>query len=75
MGHTHRRGFTRLPGGLTVINTGAYCPPTAPGVVDVFPGHLVFRAVERRGADYRPGGVIAEFSLADETGFPTLPPS
>lgn len=75
MGHTHRRGLVRLPGGLTVINTGAYCPPTAPGVVDVHGDHLIFRAVERRGSDYLPGGTLAEFSLAEETGLPTLPSS
>lgn len=75
MGHTHRRGLVRRPGGFTVINTGAYCPPTAPGVVDVHADHLVFRAVDRRGSDYVPGDTLAEFSLAEETGFPTLPPS
>lgn len=65
MGHTHRRGVARAPDGLVVVNTGAFCPPTGPGVVDVSADRLVLRAVERRGGEFRLGGVLADFALAD----------
>jgi predicted phosphodiesterase len=64
MGHTHRRGVTRTPGGILVLNTGSFCPPCAGGVVDVSESNVRFRAVVRRGNEFRLGETMAEFALA-----------
>lgn len=64
MGHTHRLGVTRAPGGLLVINTGSFCPPCAGGVVDISATHVRLRSVERRANEFRLGATIAEFALA-----------
>lgn len=64
VGHTHRPGVWRSPGGATVINTGSFCPPLGGCAVDVGPNRLVVRAVSRRRDEFRPGDVIADFPLA-----------
>jgi exonuclease SbcD len=66
MGHTHRLGVWRTPEGITVLNTGAYCPPTGAGVVDVSAERVVLRAVERRGDEFHPGEIVAEFPLTPQ---------
>lgn len=64
MGHTHRLGAVRTPGGLVVVNTGSFCAPSDPGVVDITDTHLVLRRVDRRGGEFRLGAALAAFSLA-----------
>ena len=64
MGHTHKLGAFRTPAGRMILNTGAFCPPCRPGVIDVGEDHIRLRLVERRGREYRLGPTIAEFSLA-----------
>ncbi len=65
MGHTHRLGVTTTTNGLVVVNTGAFCPPCAGGVVDVTADRLVLRSVKRSRGSYRFGRILAEFELAD----------
>ena len=65
MGHTHRPGFWRMPGGLTVINTGSFCRPLGSFAVDVSSTHLVIRRVDAARGEFRAGSVVAEFALAD----------
>ena len=63
-GHTHRPGIWRMPGGITVVNTGSYCPPLGGCVADVTTDRLIVRRVEARAGEFHPGGVVAAFPLA-----------
>lgn len=64
IGHIHRPGYWRMPGGLVVINTGSYCPPLGGWLVDVRDGCVTVRTVERRRGEFHPGGIVAEFPVA-----------
>lgn len=64
MGHTHKLGAFRTPGGRVILNTGAFCPPARPGAIDLADNRILLRAVERRADTYRIGEIVAEFSLA-----------
>lgn len=64
MGHTHRVGAVRAPGGLTVLNTGSFCPPGRTAAVDLEPERIVLREVGRTGRAYSLGRTLAEFPLA-----------
>ncbi len=72
MGHTHRAGMKEIAPGKWLINTGAFCPPTAAFVVDVSTESLIVREVERRRGAFRIGSARAEFSLAAEPTAETL---
>lgn len=63
-GHTHRPGIWPMPGGMTVINTGSFCPPLGAFGVDLAPDRLIVRRIEFRAGEFRFGGQIAEFPLA-----------
>jgi predicted phosphodiesterase len=65
-GHTHRPGIWQLPENVTVINTGSFCPPLGGTVVGLSDEKIVVRAVAIRGAEFRPGEVLAEFPLAPD---------
>lgn len=62
-GHTHRPGIWRHENGVTVINTGSYCPPLGGYCVDQQDGHLTVRRVEPRRGEFHPGERLAEFPL------------
>ena len=62
-GHTHRPGVWPA-GGVTVINTGSFCPPLGGYVADVAGELLVVREVTLRSAEFRLGRTIAEIPLA-----------
>ncbi len=64
MGHTHRLGATQAPGGVTVLNTGSFCPPGQVGAIDVTADRIALRRIEKRGAALRFGATLAEFPLA-----------
>lgn len=64
MGHTHRLGTVRQPGGLVVLNTGSFCPPCSAGVIDLHDDKLVLRQVEKQRGAWRLGDSLAEFALA-----------
>jgi predicted phosphodiesterase len=64
MGHTHRLGARRTASGLTLINTGSFCPPTGAGVVDITTDRITLRQIERRGAEFRLGTALMDFALA-----------
>ncbi|MEO6005987.1 MAG: metallophosphoesterase [Opitutus sp.] len=64
MGHTHRLGVTRTTGGIVVINTGSFSPPSGAGVVDVTPDRVALRSIERHGNEFRLGPTVEEFALA-----------
>ena len=64
LGHTHRPAVRRAPGGVTVINTGAFCPPFGSQVVDLTPDRLTVRSIEERAGEFHLGAVVAEFPLA-----------
>jgi predicted phosphodiesterase len=61
-GHTHRPGVWPAAG-VTVINTGSFCPPLGGYVVDVAE-QVVVREVMLRAGEFRLGRTIAEFPLA-----------
>lgn len=63
IGHTHRPGVWRMPGGVTVINTGSFCPPIGGYLVDLHAGRLVVRHLEQQAGDFRPGSMVAELPL------------
>lgn len=62
-GHTHRPGIWS-DGGVTVINTGSFCPPFGGYAVDIFADALVVRRIEPRNGEFRAGERVAEFPLA-----------
>ncbi|MSU65281.1 MAG: hypothetical protein EXS38_04080 [Opitutus sp.] len=64
-GHTHRPGWWPATGGVTVINTGSFCPPLGGFAVDVAGTHLVVREVTNRRGAFHPGRMVAEFALAE----------
>ncbi len=63
-GHTHRPGIWQMPGGLTVINTGSFCPPLGGYAVDISSTRLVVREVTALRGAFQPGRSVAEFALA-----------
>jgi predicted phosphodiesterase len=63
-GHTHRPGIWPGAGGVTVINTGSFCPPLGGHLVDVTNDRLAVREVDFRAGEFRPGRPVAEFPLA-----------
>jgi predicted phosphodiesterase len=72
MGHTHRSGAVRAPGGLTVINTGSFCAPANPCAVDLTAEKLVLRRIVRRGGMFRFGQTLATFALASAATSPKI---
>ena len=64
IGHIHHFGRWRLPNGVTVINTGSFCPPLGGCVVDVAPGRLTLRRIVHERGEFRLGKTVAEFALA-----------
>jgi hypothetical protein len=63
-GHIHRPGIKRTPSGLTVINTGSFCPPLGGCAVDLTPTDLTVRRIDYRGTAFHLGAELATFSLA-----------
>jgi predicted phosphodiesterase len=63
-GHTHRPGIWPAAEGVTVINTGSFCPPLGGYVVDLTDERIAVRSVELRSGEFRPGDVVTEFPLA-----------
>ena len=63
MGHTHRPGVWRTGTGPVIVNTGTFCPPFGSLAVDLTPGQLKVRRIERQGGEFRAGATVAEFSL------------
>lgn len=63
IGHTHRPGVVQAPGGVHVINTGSFCRPLGGWLADVTADRLVVRRIAVRRGEFRPGDVVAEFSL------------
>ena len=63
VGHTHKPGLWTTPDGLTIINTGSFCRPFATWAVDLSPGELRIRRIERKNREFRPGATVAHFSL------------
>lgn len=64
IGHIHHPGFWRMPDGLVVLNTGAFCAPLNACVIDVHPERVVLRRTVRRGDEFHLGQTVAEFALA-----------
>jgi predicted phosphodiesterase len=63
-GHTHRPGVWAAPGGVTVINTGSFCPPLGGYAVDLTAEKLSVRRVEFRSGEFCPAEIVAAFPLA-----------
>lgn len=63
-GHTHRPGIWRMPDGVTVINTGSFCPPLGGSCVDVTPDAVTVRRIELRAGEFRVGETLGTFRLA-----------
>ena len=72
-GHSHRPGVWTFPDGITVLNTGSFTLPLGAWAVDLFPGCLAVRRIERRQGNYHPGPVVAEFPLAGPGRIPETP--
>jgi predicted phosphodiesterase len=64
MGHTHRLGVTRAPGGLVILNTGSFTPPGRAGAVDILSDRILLRRIVERSGAFHPGPILAEFALA-----------
>ena len=62
-GHTHRPRIWRQASGLTLVNTGSFCPPLGGYCVDVTDGRLAVRRVEMRAGEFHAGEVMGQFSL------------
>jgi len=71
-GHIHRPLIWHDPSGVVVINTGSFCPPLGGCLVDLSPGRLTVRRIERSRGGFRPGRVVAEFALAGKPSGPRL---
>jgi UDP-2,3-diacylglucosamine pyrophosphatase LpxH len=67
-GHVHRCGCWSLPGGQTVVNTGAFVSMARPWCVDVSNDRLVVREVNQRGPHFHPGAVRSELPLQGPLG-------
>jgi len=63
-GHTHRPGVWRMADGVTVINTGSFCPPLGGCCVDLSPDALIVRRIDSRAGEFRLGDTLATFRLA-----------
>ena len=63
-GHTHRPGIWQTPAGVTVVNTGSFCPPLGGTLVDVIDDKLIVRAIAARSGEFHVGEKVAEFPLA-----------
>lgn len=64
-GHTHRPGVWQMPGGVTAINTGSFCPPLGGYAVDLTRQRVVVRKVLLRHGEFYPAASVAEFALAE----------
>ncbi len=63
-GHTHWPGVWKTKQGITVINTGSFCPPLGQSLVELNTDLLVVRSIKRKNGSYYPGKRICEFLLA-----------
>lgn len=63
-GHTHRPGIWAMPGGITVVNTGSFCPPLGGFAADLTESHLTVRPIAFRAGEFRLEAAVAEFPLA-----------
>jgi predicted phosphodiesterase len=63
-GHTHRPGIWSLADGVTVVNTGSFCPPLGGYVADLNGEQMLVRRVDFRAGEFRPGEVMRAFPLA-----------
>lgn len=64
-GHLHRPSIWQAPSGVIAINTGAYTPPFGAYAIDLVPGRVMVRRVERKKDAFIPGPAVAEFPLAE----------
>lgn len=64
LGHTHHAGVWRERGGITVVNTGTFCTPFDPRFVELLGDRVRVVRIVRRGGEFHPGPVVAEFPLA-----------
>jgi predicted phosphodiesterase len=71
-GHTHRPGIWHQPNGVTVVNTGAFCPPSGGYTVDLHSTNILIRRIEYRHDEFHAGAPLAEFSLAAPRSSPTM---
>ncbi|MEY3609233.1 MAG: hypothetical protein RLZZ447_2021 [Verrucomicrobiota bacterium] len=69
-GHTHYPGCWRPRNGPVVINTGSFTRPLGALTVELRDGAMRVLTVERRRSHYHPGGLRAEFALADPARLP-----
>lgn len=63
IGHIHHSGFWRREG-VTVLNTGSFCPPLSGCVIDVTADHVTLRRIIEKRGDFRLGATVKEFALA-----------
>jgi predicted phosphodiesterase len=64
IGHIHHPGCWRMPNGVTVLNTGSFCPPLGGCVIDVRPDRVTLRRIVARRGEFHLGDTAAEFALA-----------
>jgi len=65
-GHTHRPGIWPDAHGITVINTGSFCPPLGGAVVDLTSEQLIVRQVKFFRGEFQVGATLAAFPLAGQ---------
>ena len=64
LGHTHRPSVRHEPSNITVLNTGAFCPPFGCHAVDVTANRLTVRRIEEHRGEFHAGNSVAEFPLS-----------
>jgi len=64
VGHTHKPGVWRYPGGFSVVNTGSFSRPFGAFTAEVTPGMVRVRRVESRRGEFHPGRTVAEIPLS-----------
>lgn len=65
LGHTHRPGVWRASGPerITVVNTGSFSRPLGGAFVELAGERLRVVRIDRRGAEFFPGAVLADLAL------------
>ena len=63
IGHIHHAGFWRQPNGVTVLNTGAFCPPGDGAIADIHDDRVSLRRVRHRNGEFRLAELLVELPL------------
>jgi predicted phosphodiesterase len=74
VGHTHRPGVWRTPGGTLVVNTGSFTRLLGGCAIDLAGDRVTVRRIADRNGEFHLGETMAAFSLAELVASPRLEP-